>query len=57
MLGRLKTDLIESDVREVGVRAKLVADRAEVPDQVYDDVSLPKMIERLIELGAREGTT
>lgn len=57
MLGRLKTDLVDNEVREVAVRARIVADRAEVPDQVFEDVSLPRMIERLIELGAREGTT
>ncbi|MGV3484996.1 MAG: hypothetical protein ACO1RT_11315 [Planctomycetaceae bacterium] len=57
MLGRLKPKLVESDVREVGIRAKLVADRAEIPDQVFDNVSLPKIVDRLIELGIREGST
>lgn len=57
MLGRLKSDLTKDDVREVAVRAKLVADRAEVPDQVFEDVSLPKIVDRLIETGIREGST
>jgi hypothetical protein len=57
MLGRLKPELVESDVREVAVRAKLVADRAEIPDQTFEDVSLPKIIDRLIETGMRDGTT
>jgi hypothetical protein len=57
MLGRLKQPLIEEDVREVGVRAKLVADRAEIPDQVFNDVSLPRVLDRLIEIGIREGST
>jgi hypothetical protein len=57
MLGRLKTDLTKEDVREVAVRAKLVADRAEVPDRVFENVSLPKIVDRLIEVGIREGST
>jgi len=57
MLGRLKSNLTKDNVREVAVRAKLVADRAEIPDQVFDDVSLPKIVDRLIETGIREGST
>jgi len=56
-LGRLKSELVESDVREVAVRAKIVAARAEIPDQVYEKVSLPDIVERLIETGMREGAT
>jgi hypothetical protein len=57
MLGRLKPEFTVEEVREVGLRAKLVGDRAEIPDKVFEDVSLPKMVDRLIELGAREGST
>ena len=56
-LGRLKSELVESDVREVAVRAKIVAARAEIPDQVYEKISLPDIVERLIETGIREGAT
>jgi hypothetical protein len=57
MLGRLKPDFTVEEVREVGLRAKLVGDRAEIPDKTFEGVSLPKMVDRLIELGAREGST
>jgi len=57
MLGRLKPVLTFEDVREVAVRAKLVADRAEVPDQVFEGISLPEIIDRLIETGMRDGST
>lgn len=57
MLGRLESPLVASDVREVGLRAKLVADRAEIPDQVFENVSLPQIVDRLIEVGTREGST
>ncbi len=57
MLGRLKSPLLADDVREVAVRAKLVGDRAEIPDQTFDDISLTEIVERLIEVGARDGST
>ncbi len=57
MLGRLKPTLTDHDVRQVGLCAKLVADRAEIPDQVFDAVSLTKIVDRLIEVGIREGST
>ena len=56
-LGRLKSELLESDVREVAVRAKIVAARAEIPDRVFEKVSLPDMVDRLIEIGMSEGPT
>lgn len=57
ILGRLKEELVITDVREVAVRAKIVADRAKVPDQVFEGISLPAIVERLIESGVREGST
>lgn len=57
MLGKLKSPLVADDVREVGLRAKLVADRGEIPDRVFENVSLPKIVDRLIEVGIREGST
>lgn len=56
-LGRLKSELVEADVREVAVRAKIVAIRAEIPDQRFEKISLPKIVERLIETGMSDGAT
>ncbi len=52
---QLRTQLREQDVREVVQRARLVADRAQVPDQTFPDVSLSQFIRRQIEVGRREG--
>ncbi len=51
----LRSDLKPEDVLAVVERAKLVADRAEVPDQAYPSVSLAEIIRRQIEIGEREG--
>lgn len=51
----LRSDLNPEDVAAVVQRAKLVADRAEVPDQPYPSVSLAEIIRRQIEIGEREG--
>ena len=56
-LGRLKSELVEADVLEVAVRARIVAIRAEIPDQSFEKVSLPKIVERLIETGMSDGAT
>ncbi len=54
---RLRLPLTESGVREVGERARIVADRAEIPDQAFENVSLPEIIRRLIDLGTSRGAT
>lgn len=54
---QLRSDLREEDVRDVIQRAKLVADRAQVPEQTFEDVSLSQFIRRQIEIGRREGAT
>lgn len=51
----LRPDLKPEDVMDVAQRAKLVADRADVPDQAYPSVSLAEIIRRQIEIGEREG--
>jgi hypothetical protein len=52
---RLKANLNQRDVAEVVLRCKLVADRAQVPDQAFDSVSLTQIVRRQIEAGGREG--
>jgi len=52
---QLRSDLNVADVSEVIQRAKLVADRAEVPDQLFDAVSLSQVVRRQIEAGGRDG--
>jgi hypothetical protein len=52
---QLRSDLNEKDVAEVVLRCKLVADRAEVPDQTFDRVSLTQIVRRQIEAGGRDG--
>lgn len=52
---RLKGNLNQRDVDEVVLRCKLVADRAQVPDQPFDSVSLTQIVRRQIETGRREG--
>jgi len=52
---QLRPDLNQADVAEVVRRAKLVADRAAVPDQTFDSVSLTQIVRRQIEAGRREG--
>jgi hypothetical protein len=52
---RLRPKLTDQDVNEVVLRCKLVADRAAVPDQSFDSVSLPQIVRRQIESGRREG--
>jgi hypothetical protein len=52
---QLRSDLNETDVAEVVLRCKLVADRAEVPDQTFESVSLTQIVRRQIEAGRRDG--
>lgn len=52
---QLRSDLREEDVGEVIQRAKLVADRAQVPDQTFEPVSLSQFVRRQIEIGSRDG--
>lgn len=52
---RLRPELSEAGVREVVHRAKLIADRAEVPDRTFEPLSLPHYIRRQVEIGRREG--
>jgi len=52
---QLRSDLNDQDVAEVVRRCKLVADRAEIPDQAFDGVSLTRIVRRQIEAGGRDG--
>ena len=52
---QLRPQFSHAEVLEVIQRARLVADRAEVPDQTFPPVSLPQFINRQIELGSRTG--
>lgn len=52
---QLRSDLNEKDVAEVVLRCKLVGDRAEVPDQPFESVSLTQIVRRQIEAGGRDG--
>jgi len=51
----LRPDLDSGAVADVVKRAKLVADRAQIPDQPYEPVSLARVVRRQIEIGGREG--
>jgi len=57
MLGTLKDTLTTADVLEVGGRAKNVAMRAQIPDQTFDDVSLPEVVDQWIDTGLADGST
>jgi len=57
MLGQLRIVYTEAEVLEVAMRAKIVGDRAEIPDQVFENVSLTVVVDRLIETGMRDGAT
>lgn len=52
---QLRSDLNDQDVAEVVRRCKLVADRAEIPDQTFNGVSLTQIVRRQIEAGGRDG--
>jgi len=52
---QLRSDLQAEDVLEAAQRAKLVADRAEVPEQTFAPVALPDYVRRQIEIGRRDG--
>ena len=43
-------------VQQVTDLARLVADRAKVPDQPFDDVQVDKIVQREIQRGAQEGS-
>ena len=47
--------LTAESVGEVALRAKLVADRAKVPDQLFHDLDLGAVVRAEIEKGANEG--
>lgn len=51
----LNPQLTDPQVEDVVQRAKLVADRAQIPDQTYEAVSLARVVRRQIEIGGREG--
>ena len=51
----LKLPLDAVGVAEVVQRAKLVADRAEVPDESFEGIKLDSILRREIESGIREG--
>lgn len=46
---RLKEPLADEEIAEVSNRARLVADRAQVPDQAFDGIRLQVLIQREIE--------
>ncbi len=48
--------LEQTKVDDVIHRARLLADRAEVPDELFEDVKIDAIVRREIERGAREGT-
>jgi hypothetical protein len=52
---QVKNELQPEEVLEVVQRAKLVADRAEVPEQNFDPIALPDYVRRQIEVGRRDG--
>lgn len=54
---QLQEVLTADGVLEVVHRARLVAERAEVPDQMFDEVSLATFVRRQIEIGSRDGAT
>jgi hypothetical protein len=51
----LAVPLSPAAVDEVVLRARLVADRALVPDQSFEGIRIETIVRREIELGAREG--
>ena len=51
----MKLPLDAMGVAEVVQRAKLVADRAEVPDESFEGIKLDSILRREIESGIREG--
>jgi hypothetical protein len=53
---RLIQPLQTDQLAEVALRAKLSADRSEVPDQVFDNVQIETIVRREIEQGASQGT-
>ena len=52
---RLIRPLTDTAVGEMVQLAKIMADRAGVPDQLFDDVNIATIVRREIEVGAREG--
>ncbi len=55
-LGRqLMQPLTNAAVNEVIVRAKLVADRSEVPDEMFTDIALDAIVKEQINAGIAEG--
>lgn len=52
---RLQQPLVAEAVADVVVRARLLADRAEIPDQLFSDVSLTSILQDQIEAGLRDG--
>ncbi len=53
---RLSDELNREMVEDVAHRAKLVADRSEVPDQDFPEVKINVIIRRQIEAGLKEGS-
>ena len=47
--------LTTEKVKEVIRRAKLLADRADVPDETFNDIQIDEILRREIELGASQG--
>ncbi|GAA4472509.1 hypothetical protein [Novipirellula rosea] len=55
-LGRqLMQPLTNAAVNEVIVRAKLVADRSEVPDEMFTDIAIDAIVQEQINAGIAEG--
>ncbi len=55
-LPQLTMPLTAAAVAEVAERCRLIGDRAQVPDQVFDQVSLPTIVRRQIEAGKIQGS-
>lgn len=54
-LSKLKANIEPADWAEVQTRCRIVAERAEVPDQVFDDVLLTRIIQRYIDSASVDG--
>lgn len=52
---RLINPLTEAAIRDTLQRAKLLSDRAGVPEELFDDVDIDAIVRREIEVAAREG--
>lgn len=53
---RLVHPMTADQLKEVVARAKLVANRAEVPDQTFEHIQIEEIVRKVIKRGAKEGT-